>query len=364
MRVAILALTAPGTKLALRLANEDAQDRVDIYVSARLFSTQIENENLSNGRIWRFTKVKDALQEAFSVFDAVVCIMATGIVVRSLAPLLTDKLHDPAVIVFDEQGRHGISLLSGHLGGANALTRRLCSYIGADPVITTATDTEGLWAPDAIAERIKLRPYPKERILMVNRALLDGAQVVWQIDQAMRHAQFYRQKLKDYRQQVEAVDNFSAVPNALVAAVSDRRRELPKGVALFMQPQRLIAGVGCRKNVPAKLVHQALQQAAERIGVEESRIDCLASTEHKAQEQGLLQVASELAIPCRFYSDETLAAIIEKFHLPESAFVQKTLGIGNVCEAAALAELNGNSGRFALVKTKFEKVTVALLWEK
>jgi len=98
-----------------------------------------------------FASLKPALEERFRSYRGHVCVMATGIVVRLVAGLLVHKAEDPAVVVVDEGGGFAISLVSGHLGGANALARQVAAVLGARPVITTATDVNGVPAVDVVA---------------------------------------------------------------------------------------------------------------------------------------------------------------------------------------------------------------------
>lgn len=190
MRTALFALTAGGVQLAVRLA--DAVDgSTVIHIPERL------RGNISEGyETVYFSRLADVMKTAFTRYDALVCIMATGIVVRMIAPYADSKLYDPAVLVFDEQGKHGISLLSGHIGGANELTRRLCAAVGADPVITTATDVAGVLAPDSIAAQLALRPVPKSGIQVLNTALVEGRTASYFIDSDLPHAAFYEAHLR------------------------------------------------------------------------------------------------------------------------------------------------------------------------
>ena len=344
-----------------------------------------------------FMQVGPALREAFAAYEAVVAIMATGIVVRSLAPVLQDKLHDPAVIVFDERGRHGISLLAGHLGGANALTRTLCAAVGADPVLTTATDTEGLLAPDAVAAHLQLRPWPHANLQACNAALLAGADVSYMLAANLPHADFYRQtlvklgvRMRDTAEQgelftpvheasdtaVRAADELAALAHTVAAEIVKAKSqpvwhvcltaEQPAQAApqtLYLLPRALWAGVGCRRGTTAAELRAALATACQSIGRDVSWLTGLASTTFKAEEPGLQEAAAQLQLPLHFYDNATLAAVIARYQLPCSAFVAQTIGIGNVCEAAALQAVAGQ-GRFALRKTKLGKVTVALVWQR
>lgn len=104
------------------------------------------------GDIYNKENFKENLRAGFGKYDSLVCIMATGIVVRILAPLIVHKTSDPAVVVLDQKGKHAISLLSGHLGGANDLAREMASISGGEAVITTATDVAGELSFDTFAK--------------------------------------------------------------------------------------------------------------------------------------------------------------------------------------------------------------------
>jgi len=391
MRTAVLALTAQGAETARRV--QMALPDADVYLSQRAADALAESaKDKAAGSdaaagdsapaggssvtdwlagVQNFSRIVAATADVFTRYDALVFLMATGIVVRSIAPLIRSKLADPAVVVMDEKAKHVISLLSGHVGGANALTRQLAAALGSDPVITTATDVEGKVAPDAIAGRLGLVPEPHGAILAVNRAVLEGAQLRYIIDDALPLAEFYQEQLAALGDEVffrgEGILPKEGETRPIVEVVITRTpAEFPahqrKG-GLFLRPERLIAGVGCRRGTPWEAIRAALVDACGRIGVPVEGISCLASTAVKRDEIGLLTIADVYGIPIHFFENEALAAVIESYGLRESEFVKKTIGIGNVAESAALAEA-GQRGRIALGKTKYEKVTVALVWQR
>ena len=146
-KIALWALTPNGAKLALKIAAKLPGSV--LFFSERLFSEQLAD---ANSNVIRFARLKDAVAEYFWAYPAHIFIMSTGIVVRLIAPLIEHKTKDPAVLTADEKGLHVISLLSGHLGGANALTLKVAKLIRADPVITTATDLQGVPAVDLLAQ--------------------------------------------------------------------------------------------------------------------------------------------------------------------------------------------------------------------
>ena len=290
MRMAILAVTNEGLTLAEK-------------ISARM-----------GGQIFKFSK--DLIDEIFDKFDALIFICATGIVVRTIAPHIVSKLSDPAVIVIDERGQNVISLISGHVGGANELTREIARAINANPVITTATDIENKIAVDSFASKLGLRPEPKAAIKAINSAVLRDE------------------------------------PIYLTAG----------NVRLNLNPLKLIAGVGCKRGTSAEKIANALAAACKLINQPVERINLLASVDLKRDEVGLLEFAKARGIEIKFFSAAELAKKITDYKLSESQFVKDTIGVGNVCEAAALCCVK--SARFALTKKSFDGVTVALIWEK
>lgn len=367
MRLACFVVTAQALSLAQSL-QRSLDEPLDLYVLEKYLPTSADSG------LRGFAKLSVAVKDCFSAYDGLIFIMSTGIVVRTIAPFIQDKLTDPAVVVFDEQGQHGISLLSGHVGSANELTRELCQAIGASPVITTATDSVGIIAPDTLATRLALRPWPKVRIKTVNSAVLGGAKIHWRIDKTLPHSVYYKRKLEQEGQWVDL-----CITSQLLAVLPEEREQievvimaesnlpqlgdLPENI-LCLTPRRLIAGVGCRRGTPAALVMLALDTACRMIGRDRSFIDVLASTVVKKHEAGILFAGDNLVRPVYFYDNDAMKASIAKYNLSESDFVKQTIGIGNVAEAAAYTCAGERGGRLALRKTKFEKVTVALLWEK
>ena len=352
MRCAVFVATDHGVHLAEKLAGA-LTGTVDIYVK--------EGRAAPVG-VHRYTRLGDAVAALFTKYDALIFCMAVGIVVRLVAPCLKSKLTDPAVVAVDEQAHYAISLLSGHVGGANRLTEEVAAALGAVPVITTATDVNHLTAPDQLASALGLRPTPKAEIQTINGALLSGETVHWYMDEALRRAAFYQTALKNHGIEV------ALLPVEEIRARAGRRvvltdRPLPEVAGLLsLVPRRLAAGIGCRQGVSEALIRDALEKACAAIGQDVEAVSLIASTVVKKEEAGLLALAKELGVEIRFYENEALQEKIDAHHLSESAFVKKNIGVGNVSEAAALCAIP--EGRVALAKTKFTKVTVALVWEK
>ena len=281
---------------------------------AEEISTKVGGQTFTKGK--NFNKLADLVTGIFGKFDGLIFICAAGIAVRMIAPHIISKLSDPAVLVIDESGQNVISLLSGHVGRANELAVEIASAIEANPVITTATDVEGKFSIDAVASRLGLIPEPKEAIKAINAAILRGEDVF--------------------------------------VTVGD--------VRLNLIPQNLIAGVGCRRGTSSLKIFEAIQRACAMIHQPIERVKLLASVDAKKDEVGLVSLAEVMDLELKFFSPSELQKKINEYQLDESKFVTRSVGVGNVCEAAALCCVEG--ARFALPKTAFKGVTVALLWEK
>lgn len=372
MRYGIFAATPRGCQQAIRIAHAlqgqiGELGKAEVWIHGKQVSVMKalpEQDSVS----WQgYHKLADIFAHGWGNYDALIFIMATGIVVRTLAPHLVSKLSDPAVLVMDDGGRNIISLLSGHLGGANRLTAYLAGQLGANPVITTATDVNNLLAPDVVAADLQCVPMPKANLPLFNGSLLSGKKLIYWLDSSLKAREDYESVLKkqvayelvdDLPTRIESIDS-----HELYVVCTSEAGALPlRENVLYLQPRRLIAGVGCRRNTEQALIEQALQEACQSIGWSVGRISQLASTVVKSDEAGLLAVAEKLDIPIEFFQNQPMAEKIDKYQLEESSFVKKTIGIGNICEAAALCSVP--HGRIALGKHKYEKVTVALIWQK
>ena len=282
----------------------------------------------------------DWAKKGFAEADALVFCCAAGIAVRAIAPWLRSKKEDPAVVIVDETGRFSIPILSGHIGGANELALRVAAAIGAEPVVTTATDLHSLFAVDVFAKKNHLRIGSMQLAKEVSAALLRG----------------------------EAVGFLSDVPIA-----GDRPKELTDGEAaigvcvtadpekapwektLRLTPMRYAVGMGCRKDKPAADIEAFfLKQLAAR-GVRPAEVRCLASIDVKKDETGLLALGKKYAIPFETFSAAELLAVPGDFS--GSAFVKSTVGVDCVCERAAL---RAGAERLIQKKTSEEGMTFAL----
>ena len=279
--------------------------------------------------------------EGFRQADALVCCCASGIAVRAIAPHVRDKRTDPAVLVLDEGGRFVIPLLSGHLGGANALAQQPAAELSATPVLTTATDVNGLFAVDVFAKENGLFIEDMGLCKAVSAALLSGEPV-------------------GFRSDVPVV---GSLPRGLIAGDADLGILISAGDAkpfprtLRLIPRRYAAGLGCRRGKSTEELEAFLRENLDRCGVRAHELGSLASIDLKKDEPGLTALSEKLGLPFLTYSAEALKNVPGDF--TPSAFVQEVTGVDSVCERAAVLASGGelivskvaeNGMTFALAK--------------
>lgn len=286
-------------------------------------------------------KAEEWAARAFSRSEGLIFVGATGIAVRSIAPHLRHKSTDPAVVVVDEGGQFVIPILSGHLGGANDLAREMASLIGAVPVITTATDVNGVFAVDQWARRQGLLVCNSEWVLSVSSRLLAGETVgffsAWPIAG-------------------ELPVGLSLVSREDAQVVLDLHR--PEGDALWLCPKRVRVGMGCRRGTPVSALSTLLEEVLTQEGIPQRAVSALCTIDLKKDEAGLQELAGELGVPLTTYSAQELAQVPGDF--TPSPFVEQITGVDNVCERAALA----CGGTLLRHKTAKDGATVALALEE
>ncbi|WP_327711750.1 precorrin-3B C(17)-methyltransferase [Streptomyces sp. NBC_00464] len=258
--------------------------------------------------------VREAVRRAFAECEQLVCFLATGAVVRLVAPLLADKAADPGVVCVDEAGRHAVALLGGHGGGANALAVAVGEVLGATPVVTTATDAVGVPGLDMLGLPVE------GDVAGVSRAMLDGAPVALRAD---------------------AVWPLPALPpnvhpdaaGAAVLHITDRIVQLTAREAV-LRPASLVAGVGASKDAPEDEVLGLIRDALAGAGLSPLSVAELVTVDAKAQEPGIVAAAARLGVPLRTYPADELARI-EVPHPSDAPLA--AVGTPSVAEAAALA---------------------------
>ena len=339
-------------------------------------------ENISGAEI--ITKVKcEALPEVsmketvkacvdayFGQVDAIVFVTASGIAVRSVAEHLTHKSKDPAIVCMDELGKHVISLVSGHAGGANALTQMLADVMWATPVITTATDVEGRFSIDDYAREHNLVVTDWEKAKAISAEVLTtGAEPVW-----MDEAEVLQEEEKNAceirkEQKSTGIDGCENEINVQELQIGSHQVIItPQDGSVDVQtlqliPRCIVAGVGCKKGTPVDKIEHAVQDAFAKAGLRMEALCAVVSIDLKKEEAGLLEFCETRKVPFEAYTAEELQAVSGTFSASE--FVTGVTGVDNVCERSAVkyaSEHGANDGELLLRKQAQDGVTVALAY--
>jgi cobalt-precorrin 5A hydrolase len=350
--IAIWALTPKGATLARCLAKHFTS--VDCFLSTRIAPEKHRN--------YTYKHLKQAVAGKFGQYKKHIFIMATGIVVRTIAPYLIHKTKDPAVVVVDEAGKFAVSLISGHLGGANELAHKVAKAICGQAVITTATDVNDVPAIDLLAKKKRLKIKNPTAIKAVNMALLIGEQMAIYDP----YNQFKDQLWPKPPLFLSCDTNFDQMKEKLSRAaagvlIDDRRwPDLDQTISdqrvLVLRPLTLTVGLGCNRNTPTEEMIELLEAVFNQFKLSMDSIEILASVDLKADEPGLLHLGRKLNLELTLFSPDELDKVE---HVPTpSSVVKKHLGVSSVCEAAAL--LGSHKGTLIVPKQKSRNVTLAV----
>jgi cobalamin biosynthesis protein CbiG len=329
---AIVSLTPTGLRLGRRLAQQLGRGEV--------ISSQ--------------ASARKTLHDLFRAGRPLVCIMALGIVVRILGPLAQDKNRDPAVVVVDEAGQFAISVLGGHVGGANTLAKEVAQALGGVPVITTASDTLGLPAVDLIGQAWGWKIENGDNLTKLAAAVIRGETIGVYQDAGRR----------DWCDSFGWPENFVRISTwppeqnfAGLLAISDRCVELGDlPPAVVYRPPTLVLGVGCRRGVPCGEIEALFQAACRTQGLSPLCLGAVATVVLKADEPGLQEFAAQHGVPLRCFRVEELAQVRE---IPTpSEKVRAKIGVAGVAEPAAL--LASKTASLIMPKFRGERATLAL----
>jgi len=337
MKLAVIAFTQAGASLAGKIAGAEKS-----CVSFAPEQYAGGNTTPLKGTLIEWTR------DAFEKYDGIIFVGACGIAVRAIAPYIKSKLTDPAIVVVDDQAQFVISLLSGHVGGANNLAQDVADAIGAQVVITTATDANHVFAVDSWAIQNNMVICNPEHIKHISGALLDGRRVGLQT------------KFGISGDLPDGITLTEEKPECGVCISLDTR-ERPFEKTLLLSPAILHLGIGCRKGVDERQIGQAVQSIIEQNGLTMQAVIDVASIDLKAQEPGLVSFCKTHGKPFRTYDAERLATVEKSIN--SSDFVKEVTGVDNVCERAALASA-GRDAVLVVPKQAIGPVTVAVAAER
>lgn len=341
MNWAVVTLSAKGLETALKVGEAFESD---IYTLEKYIDDGMDSFNVKAipGRF------KDFNGYLFENYRTIVYIMATGIVVRDIGPYLKHKSLDPAVLVMDGKGDYVISLLSGHLGGANEKTLRLAEKIGAQPVITTMSDVVGKTAVDLIAMKLDCVLDSFESAKKVTADIINDDMVSITGDC----------EIKGENLPVNIVVGDHDKAKGRIVVSNKRDVDLKGGDALII-PRNIVLGVGCRRDTPFEKIDSFIREELERNNLRMKSIKRMSSIDLKANEKSLLEFSERLGIEFVTYSSDELVKYEDRFEV--SKFVKKTTGVGSVSETSGY--VGSNFGRKITGKTAKDGMTLSI-WEE
>ena len=351
---------------------------------------------------------------------------ATGIVVRILAPLIVHKTSDPAVVVLDQKGKHAISLLSGHLGGANDLAREMAAISGGEAVITTATDVAGELSFDTFAKKYYMAIENIGQLKHISGALLAGKKVnvftnknakklypelaeeqkrgminifslsdffkiyirnknntkTEDLNANLRSKNIITSHIETYNIAVTDDKNVKTTPimspstnidniesNIPIVVIDEgfslnECSTIPSSAPiLYLRPRTICAGIGCKRNMEQQPIEEALLQTLKEEGLHPLSLKCIATIPLKSDEPGIIGTAVNLNVPLKIIPTEKIEKLdISQLGIATSEFVASQTGVLSV--STACSYLASGKGEILRDKAKYKGITIALSKEK
>ena len=337
MKIAIISVSDKGQKLS-----SDLKEKLDN--DSTIIKCDLYHKN-----------VKKYLRLAFYEYDAIIAIMASGILIRSIAPIIESKVTDPAILNIDDNGNFVISTLSGHLGGANELTNKIAELIGATPVITTSTDVNKKLGIDVLARDLYLSIDNKDEILFFNKSILEGREISFTLNPDKNYDYLF-DYLENVTLEIHVSINYSSNVN-----IDEIHVKLDEHI-LILKEKVVVVGIGCRRGKEYEKILHGFEDSLNKLHIHKSRINYLSSAEIKKDEKGIFDLYEKLEIPVKFIDLDRLN-LFESNDIQKSEFVKSKFGIYGVCEPSALITA-GFDSKLIYKKTSYDGVTISVAVSK
>ena len=329
MTVSIISVTQSGLVLSQKICDcifdDHAITRYAFYKSC--------DENAVS-----FSDINCLTANIFQKSEAVIFVCACGIAVRSVAPLIKSKTIDPAVLVIDDSGSFVIPILSGHLGGANALAKTVAEKICAVPVITTATDISGKFSPDSFAKANDLIIADLSAAKNIASAVLNN-------------------------EKIGLISNYECLNIPIEISANEKCRtgiyisadasQKPFEITLDLVPKNIVIGIGCKRGAPCNSIERHVSESLKIAGIDEKRICAVTTIAIKSNEKGLLEFCEKHKLKLFTYTADELMNVEGEF--TKSDFVLAQTGADNVCERSIVK----HGGSLIMPKMSGNGITVA-----
>jgi cobalt-precorrin 5A hydrolase len=328
-KMAIVAITRHGIEIARRIKQK--MEEAEIYVPAK-------HNDGGNDIVWFTEQSTELVGKVFKDYDALICIFSLGAVIRMLAPHLRDKKSDPAVLVIDDRANNVISALSGHLGGANALTRLVASFLDAKPVITTAADVNDTIAVDLVGREFGWAIDNFENVTRVSAFMVNEERIAIYQDAGQRN--WWQGQLPRNVTVVDRIEKIKSQEYKAALIISDRllTDEALISKSVIYRPKSLVVGIGLHWDTSKETIESGISNVLKENGLSFQSIRNIASINRKAKVKGLEEFSKQCNIPAEIYEKDELASV----DVPNpSSTVQKFEGTPSVSEAASLLSSKG-----------------------
>lgn len=342
-KIAILSITQNGKSLGLNIKNNIKN--ADLYFIKRDI---VENET---NVIHINKRLKDFVPEIFNQYDYIIFIMATGIVIRTIAPLVVSKFSDPAILVTDEKGKNIISLLSGHMGGANEMTLYISDLINSNPVITTATDVNEKSSLDMIAKKLNAHiDNFRDNVLKINSMIVNNEKVGLFVDG--NYLVDTRGFVLDEKNTLKDIDNIVVISNKVSI---DTNLDFSNKNIIKVVPKDIVIGIGCRRDTDSEYMKDSLVDFLEQQNIDINAIKEIGSIDVKKDEKAILNLSKYLRVPFKIFTKEEISQV--DYLYDKSEWVKKSVGVYSVAEPVAHLLSNGN---LIVKKHKYKGITFSI----
>ena len=364
-RIAIVAVSRPGAALARRLATSLAD--AALYLERRTAGGASADDR--DARFYDLP-LRPVIQEVFARHRALVALLPVGATVRLLAPALGSKRQDPAVVCVDDAGRYAVSLLSGHVGGADALARRVAEAIGAQAIVTSASEALDVTAIDLVGRGLgwKIEATPTD-LTRTAAAVVNGEPVALWLDPETGVRWPDDVPISESISAVSDLSDAKAARYAAALVVSDRVLSPDTGrPVVIYRPPTLVAGMGCRRGVSEDHLRELLDDTLRRHGLAAPSLAKIATADIKADEAGLIAMAKSLTVPIEAYDGARLTQAgltasdpmnsAAGLYRPTASAASDLLGVFGVAEPAAM--LAAGAQGVVVPRVKSDRATVAI----
>lgn len=345
-KVAIVCITKNGINISKRIKEK--------IPSASIYA-QSKHKDSSDGIIWFEKNTKIMIEEIFKEYESIICIFSLGAVIRLISNLLKDKKTDPAVIVIDDKANFVISTLSGHLGGANSLTKSIADILNSTPVITTAADVNETIAVDLLGSEFKWRIENFENVTKISAFMVNEEKIG--VYQDTGETKWWNKELPKNVSIVKDIDELRSDDFKAGLIISDKIITDPLLVnkSVIYRPKSLVVGLGFHWDTTQKEIEDGILKVLKENGLSFLSIRNLSSLNRGKFPASLGSFSDKHGIPLEFYDKEKL----DKIMVPNpSDVVKKYEGTSSVSEASSILS---SGGELIVTKQKFPpNLTVAV----